>query len=416
MIFKNTEPFPYYLIDNLFQNTILDEIIDELKKLNFQQWQFDPSAPGIQDCKFFLSEPDKIPLKTKKFIDFLNSEQFLQFLSNLTGIQNLISDPQLNGGGVHKILTGGKLALHSDFNTDLRTGYYRRLNILIYLNKDWKDEWGGNLELWNKELTKKEVSITPIFNRMVIFETSDFSFHGHPEPLKCPDGFERLSIALYYYTKERPQNIGESNYIAQWKLPVSEIKKDETFEVNQTFKKRIFVVDNFYKNPDKVREMALNTSYSADLRWYKGRRSEQQFLFNGLKETFEKIIGEKITVWEEHSMNGRFQFCTPEDQLVYHHDAQNWAAVLYLNPEAPYQTGTNFYASKNDNCRHEGDPGIENAFVGGFFDKTKFTLVDTIGNVYNRLVIFDSKLIHSAAEYFGTELNNSRLFQIFFFD
>ena len=187
--------------------------------------------------------------------------------------------------------------------------------------------------------------------------------------------------------------------------------------VNPNKNKRLFVVDNFYSNPDEVRNFALKQDYVEDLRYYKGNRSAQRYLNNDIKLAFEDIIGRKINVWEQHGMNGKFQYCTPEDQLVYHHDEQNWAAVLYLTPNAPYNTGTCLYAHKESRIRHADEPGCDNiCFTGGFYDDTKFDLVDVVGNIYNRVVIFDSRCIHAAQKYFGQTIQDSRLFHLFFFD
>jgi hypothetical protein len=115
-------------------------------------------------------------------------------------------------------------------------------------------------------------------------------------------------------------------------------------------------------------------------------------------------------------MNGVFQYCTPEDALVYHYDSQTWAAMIFLTPDAPLQTGTSFYKHKETGIKVAEDPDADRAFAGGFYDATKFELIDTVGNVFNRCVIFDARQIHAATEYFGKDINDSRLFQIFFFD
>ena len=129
-----------------------------------------------------------------------NSYPFLNFLEKLTGIQKILPDPYFHGGGVHQILPEGKLAIHTDFNDHHRLNLYRCINVLFYLNKDWKETYNGNLELWAGDLSKCEKSILPIFNRLVIFNTNKKSFHGHPKPLKTPNGITRKSLALYYYT------------------------------------------------------------------------------------------------------------------------------------------------------------------------------------------------------------------------
>jgi hypothetical protein len=124
----------------------------------------------------------------------------LKFVEAVTGISGLLPDPEYNGGGYHETKTGGHLSVHADFNLNQRLRILRRVNVLIYLNKDWKDEYGGNLELWSKDMKARVKSVKPIFNRCVIFGTGADIFHGHPDPLSTPDGKSRRSIALYYYT------------------------------------------------------------------------------------------------------------------------------------------------------------------------------------------------------------------------
>jgi len=186
--------------------------------------------------------------------------------------------------------------------------------------------------------------------------------------------------------------------------------------INLQYNKRIFVIDNFYSDPYAVREFALQQEFHDDLRYYKGRRTHQQFYVPGTKKSFEDIIGQKINIWEQYDMCGVFQSCNPEDALVYHTDTQEWAGMVYLTPDAPFQCGTSMYAHKETKSRHTSDPGYEKAFNGGYYDKTKFELVDVIGNVFNRLVIFNGKCIHAASEYFGQTVEDSRLFHMFFFD
>ncbi len=187
------------------------------------------------------------------------------------------------------------------------------------------------------------------------------------------------------------------------------------FALNKPQKKRLFIVDDFYEDPYLVRNFALQQEYTEDLRYYKGKRTKP-FHTPQMRQKIEEIIGFKITVWDEHGMNGVFQYCTPEDALVYHWDNQTWAGMVYLTPDAPYQSGTSLFAHKQTRARCATDPGAESVFTGGFYDKSKFELVDTAGNVFNRLVIFDARCIHAANEYFGQTIQDSRLFHLFFFD
>jgi hypothetical protein len=179
--------------------------------------------------------------------------------------------------------------------------------------------------------------------------------------------------------------------------------------------KRMFIVDNFYSNPDQVREFALSVDYEKDLRWYKGLRSTQAYRDDDIKASFEKIIGEPIQDWEQ-GYNGVFQIMTAEDPQVYHFDTQKWAAMIYLTPNAPIESGTRLHKSRINGTRHRDEPGADEAFGGNFYDSTQFDVIDAAGNVYNRLVIMDAGCFHSAGPYFGNSKENGRLTHLFFFD
>lgn len=192
---------------------------------------------------------------------------------------------------------------------------------------------------------------------------------------------------------------------------------DGLFNINRNRKKRIFVVDNFFDRPEEVRTFAMRQKYEEKSDWYKGRRTFERWLSPVVKAEFENIMGIKIREWESHGMNGKFQYCLPQDPLVYHNDSQTWAALIYLTPDAPFSTGTALYAHKQSRIRHiDESPEAGKCFSGGFYDKTKFELVDVVGNVFNRLVIFDARCFHAATDYFGQTIQDARLFQIFFFD
>lgn len=135
----------------------------------------------------------------------LNSDAFLHFLELLSGIQGLLTDPTMRGAGLHATDPGGFLAIHADFNRHPRLGLDRRVNLLLYLNDDWRPGYGGELELWDRDLTACQSRIAPIANRCVIFSTSSWSFHGHPQPWQGPTGGCRKSLAMYYYSDGRPQ-------------------------------------------------------------------------------------------------------------------------------------------------------------------------------------------------------------------
>jgi FkbM family methyltransferase len=201
-----------------------------------------------------------------------------------------------------------------------------------------------------------------------------------------------------------------------------ELESVNFMSINTQPKKTAWIVDNFYEHPDRVRDFALRQEYlEGGLgRGFIGRRTHNQFLFPGLKERFQEIMGKTVTKWQEHGMNGRFQISWSGEPLVYHCDDQRWAGMLYLTPNAPFQCGTTLHGHKVTKARTYYDHGWDAAWrdVPGdpHLDGTPFEPVDVLGNVYNRLVIFDASCIHSASEYFGTVKENARLWQMFFFD
>lgn len=188
----------------------------------------------------------------------------------------------------------------------------------------------------------------------------------------------------------------------------------------------IIVVDDFYTDPDRVRQLALSCKFYEDKNYYQGQRTEP-LLADDIKGIFERLMQRYITKWN-YPVNGAFQYTTAEDKLVYHMDSQQWAAIIYLTPHAPVESGTSFYKSNVSQLRmdsrleypeHDEDwhhTAVDATFRGGFLDSTKFTEIDRIGNVYNRLVIWNAKMIHAATKYFGKSKEDGRLFQIFFFD
>jgi Rps23 Pro-64 3,4-dihydroxylase Tpa1-like proline 4-hydroxylase len=195
--YASAKPYPHIVIDNFFESSVLDRILDEFPTLNDKNWERHDIP---EEVKLQSKHERNIPIYTRQVLYALNSMSFLKFLESLTGIPKLIGDPQFEGGGLHQIPPGGKLAIHVDFNKHLYYNLNRRLNVLVYLNKNWKDEYGGHFELWNKEMTQMEKKVAPLFNRMVIFSTIEKSYHGHPNRLTCPPDMTRKSLALYYYT------------------------------------------------------------------------------------------------------------------------------------------------------------------------------------------------------------------------
>lgn len=199
----SASPFPNIVFENFFNENYLNEVLNEFPDLS------KGNAVRIdtfgQQKKIAATTEDRFGEKTVELMHFLNSEPFLKFLQVLTGIEEaLIPDPYYFGGGLHETKQDGLLKVHIDFNKHKTMHLDRRLNILVYLNKNWEESYGGHFELWNKDMTKCEKRILPTFNTLAMFSTSYYSYHGHPDPLTCPPDRSRRSLALYYYSNGRP--------------------------------------------------------------------------------------------------------------------------------------------------------------------------------------------------------------------
>lgn len=200
--YAKAKPFPHVVIDNFLPPRALKSIADEFPAPAQIDWtRFDNPA----ELKLATKRENQMGERTRLLMHQFNSSCFLGFLEALSGICGLIPDPHFWGGGLHQIQRGGFLKVHADFNRHPHLALDRRINVLLYLNEDWKEEYGGHLELWTADMTKCGARILPVFNRCVVFSTTDYSFHGHPDPLTCPLGVARRSIALYYYSNGRPQ-------------------------------------------------------------------------------------------------------------------------------------------------------------------------------------------------------------------
>lgn len=203
--YDHAEPFPHIVIDDLFDDAMLSEAAEEFPdSAEFRRQEWSRFLQSTQNLKAGLNgEGLKELPKVYKALNALNSEEFVSFLAELVGIPSLQSDSTFRGGGLHETSTGGHLSVHLDFSQ--YNGLWRRANCLLYLNKDWKEEYGGHLELYDGKPSlggsciKK---VLPVFNRLVIFGTSKESWHGHPTPLTCPPHMKRRSLASYYYSHE----------------------------------------------------------------------------------------------------------------------------------------------------------------------------------------------------------------------
>jgi hypothetical protein len=200
--YLHADPFPSIYFDDFFNSTRLNEILEEFPDMSKNP---DLKYADANQIKLASKGEARFGAHTKSFMHFMNSQPFLDFLTSLTGIENLIPDPYFDGGGCHQIKPGGMLKIHADFNKHPKTKLDRRINVLVYLNHDWKEEYGGHFELWDKDMKGYKTRILPIFNRMAMFSTTTDSFHGNPNVVACPEDRSRKSLALYYYTNGRPE-------------------------------------------------------------------------------------------------------------------------------------------------------------------------------------------------------------------
>ncbi len=194
--YQSAEPYHHICIDNFLPAPVIDHVISDLAQLPEAERSFSRAQENLKSSYI----PERLPDFTKNLFYAFNSRPFLLFLEEMTGIKGLIPDPYFNGAGIHKTKNGGHLDIHADFNLHRQMMVERRLNVLIYLNHGWQEDWGGCFEIWDKGMTRRIRKFAPTYNRMVCFSTGSDTFHGNPEPVNHPNGEARQSIALYYYT------------------------------------------------------------------------------------------------------------------------------------------------------------------------------------------------------------------------
>ena len=221
--YVQADPFPHAVFDDFISQEVTDAVLAGFPPasadINWRQLV----ATGVDGEKVQFNKQGmphlfKIDAIDRQLIWELGSSTFIRCLEKLTGIENLIPDPSLRGGGLHQILPGGLLGVHADFTHHVDYNLERRVNLLLYLNKDWQDEYEGHLELWNKDASRCVKRLRPLAGRCVIFNTDADSYHGHPRPVRCPEGMTRKSIAIYYYTLERDDKDVEPTRKTDWQV------------------------------------------------------------------------------------------------------------------------------------------------------------------------------------------------------
>lgn len=201
--FNKKRPFHYVVIDNFLDETYAKNLLKDFKDTS--EWSH---YCHYNEKKLALIDRKKYSKTTLEVFEALKSTAFINFLQNLTKINNLLTDElEEEGANLTEVREGGFLNIHSDFQShSTKKKWNRELNLLLYLNQDWKSEYNGDLEFWDENMMECKVTTVPIFNRCVIFKTEEKTFHGHPNPLTCPKDMSRKSLILYYFT-ERDKNI-----------------------------------------------------------------------------------------------------------------------------------------------------------------------------------------------------------------
>lgn len=212
--YSMASPFPHAVLDNFLDQEAALAAYEAFPKVGDEGWIH---YLHVNEKKHGLNKLDRLPAQLRDLIAELNTDRFVKWLEGLTGITGLKADPMLEGGGLHQSSRGGFLNIHADFTVHPhKRNWRRRVNVLVYLNKGWEEDWGGQLELWERDMSKCTQRVTPLFNRCVIFNTDEDSYHGLPDPLTCPEDQSRKSIALYYFTEEETApKLRTTNYRAR---------------------------------------------------------------------------------------------------------------------------------------------------------------------------------------------------------
>ena len=198
--YQTDQPYPHVVIDHFLKKSTATQAMEAFPAVKDQGWTH---YVHVNEKKHGLNKMELLPPYIQQLITELNKPAFVDYLRKLTGIDNLVPDNSLEGGGLHQTERGGYLNIHADFTVHPhKRNWRRRVNLLIYLNENWQEDYNGHLELWSTDMKQCVQRISPLFNRCVIFNTNEDSFHGVPDPITCPKDMTRKSLALYYYTEE----------------------------------------------------------------------------------------------------------------------------------------------------------------------------------------------------------------------
>lgn len=208
--FDEATPFPYLHLEHFLDDDVVRRVVDDFPGPTDTAWI---QYKHVNENKLGKSDRDGFPETIGRVVDELNSPEFCAFLTELTGIEGLLADPGFEGGGLHQTESGGFLNVHADFLMHHHhPGWRRRINLILFLNEPWDPAWGGALELWDEDMSACVAEVPPLLDHAVVFATSEQSFHGYPDPITCPPGVTRKSLAFYYYTPDGERKVRSTDY------------------------------------------------------------------------------------------------------------------------------------------------------------------------------------------------------------
>lgn len=201
-----SDPFDHVIIDDFFPKEVAKNISGEFFPLDDSRWY---SYNSPLENKRTIQEWGKLPKHSYSTFQYFCSDKFVNFIKDVTGLESLYPDYGLHGGGWHMHGTGGNLNVHKDYSIHPKLGLQRKINLIVFMSENWEESWGGELELWsnnkkNNSPLKLEKAVSPLFNRAVLFDTTQDSWHGLPKALTCPEGVYRKTLAIYYLTDQDP--------------------------------------------------------------------------------------------------------------------------------------------------------------------------------------------------------------------
>jgi len=213
--YRENKPCPHIFLRDFIDSETVLAMARQFPQPTSDAWT---QYKHANENKLGMPKRELFPAAIRAVTDELNSPEFVAWVSELTGIPHLMADPMLEGGGLHQSGPGGYLNVHTDFSMHhFHTHWRRRVNLILYLNPGWHEEWGGALELWEQKMARCAAKYPPLLNHALIFTTDERSLHGFPDPLTCPEGQSRKSLALYYYTVEQDNKVAghSTDYFAR---------------------------------------------------------------------------------------------------------------------------------------------------------------------------------------------------------